>query len=81
MKKKILVSLLAVFCTLAAQAQYQITGCVKDERSIPVAYANIALLSPDSAFVCGGTSKEKGEFTLTDVKQDSYESTPRTPYF
>lgn len=72
MKKKILVSLLAVFCTLATQAQYQITGCVKDERSIPVAYANIALLSPDSAFVCGGTSKEKGEFTLTDVKQDSY---------
>lgn len=72
MKKRILLSLLTVLSTLAVHAQYQITGCVKDERNIPVAYANIALLRPDSAFVCGSISNEKGEFTLADVKQNSY---------
>lgn len=72
MKKKISLSLLAVIFTLTVQAQYRITGCVKDGRNIPVAFTNISLLRSDSAFISGCISDEKGQFILTDVKPDEY---------
>lgn len=72
MNKKIVLILLAVIYTLASQAQYQITGAVKDGRNLPVAFTNITLLRPDSAFVSGCTSDEKGIFTLIVTETADY---------
>lgn len=43
-----------------------ITGRITDERNVPLAYANVVLLSlPDSAFVSGTISGEDGEFSVS----------------
>lgn len=46
-------------------------GKVVDEKSQPLPYANVVLLSlPDSAFVTGTVSDESGAFTLRSEKPD-----------
>lgn len=74
MKIRILSSLLVLFfsLTITAQTQYSVTGSVKDDRNLPVAFSNIALLQTDSAFVNGCTSDEQGQFTLKDVQPNKY---------
>ena len=42
-----------------------LTGTIIDEQGLPVAYANIALLSPqDSTLLSGGVSNESGYFAI-----------------
>ena len=42
-----------------------LTGCIIDEKGLPIAYANIALLNPsDSTVVSGGVSNEGGVFVV-----------------
>lgn len=72
MKKKISLCLLSFIFAVTAQAQYQITGCVKDDRGHPVAFANISLLYTDSTFVSGCSSNETGQFVLAEVKPNKY---------
>lgn len=67
MKKVILTIIgLAAFISLAAQ---NITGRLVDEQGVPIAYANIVVLSlPDSAFVAGTISQENGTFTFNAIE-------------
>ena len=40
-------------------------GTIIDEKGLPVAYANIAILNPsDSTLLCGGVSNESGYFAI-----------------
>lgn len=52
-----------VECTQKTSRHYK--GRLVDDRHQPVAYANIALLSPaDSSFISGGVSNANGDFVL-----------------
>ena len=52
-----------VECVQKADTRYK--GTVVDEQGQPVAYANIALLSPqDSTLIAGGVSNESGYFVI-----------------
>lgn len=56
--------------SLSAQT---VSGKLIDENSQPLPYANVVLLSlPDSAFVSGATSDDKGNFVLKDLSARSY---------
>ena len=60
--------LCGLLCSVSAQT---FTGKVVDEKSQPLPYANVVLLSlPDSAFVTGTVSDESGAFTLRSEKPD-----------
>ena len=60
--------LLCGLCSVSAQT---FTGKVVDEKSQPLPYANVVLLSlPDSAFVTGTVSDESGAFILRSEKPD-----------
>ena len=53
-----------LFMAVAAQAQ-SISGKLVDEQNQPLSYANVILLSlPDSTFVSGAITDEKGDFRL-----------------
>ena len=60
-----------LFMAVAAQAQ-SISGKLVDEQQQSLAYANIVIQQPDSTFVTGTTSDEKGGFRLTKVKAGDY---------
>ena len=65
MKRKLLMMLCLIGMAASVQAQ-AISGKLVDEQNQPLAYANVVLLSlPDSAFVSGATTDEKGDFRLT----------------
>ena len=55
-----------LFLTFVYQASGQtVSGILMDETEQPVAYANVVVMSlPDSAFVSGTISDDKGSFTL-----------------
>ena len=55
--------ILFVECT--HKTDRHLTGTIIDEQGLPVAYANIALLSPqDSTLLSGGVSNESGYFAI-----------------
>ena len=61
-----------VLTSIGVSAQ-TVSGKLMDENSQPLPYANVVLLSlPDSAFVSGGTSDDKGNFFLKDLSSRSY---------
>ena len=54
---------IVVECPQKAASRYK--GTVIDEQGLPIAYANIALLSPqDSTLITGGVSNESGHFVI-----------------
>lgn len=59
-------------CNIAAQT---ITGKIIDKQQQPVAYANIVLQQPDSTFVAGSVSDEKGNFKLEKIAAGDYRLT------
>ena len=68
MNRRIAFLCVCLLATVALQAQ-TFTGKVTDEKSQPLPYANVVLLSlPDSAFVTGTVSDESGAFTLRSEK-------------
>ena len=70
MNRRITFLCICLLATFALQAQ-TFTGKVVDEKSQPLPYANVVLLSlPDSAFVTGTVSDESGAFTLRSEKPD-----------
>ena len=72
---RIIRTLLILVCTLiSVRVSAQIvSGKLIDEDSQPLPYANVVLLSlPDSAFVSGATSDDKGNFILKDLSSRSY---------
>ena len=59
---------ITVECVQKADTRYK--GTVIDETGLPLAYANIALLSPqDSTLLAGGVSNESGLFVVPCDKQ------------
>lgn len=67
--------LLILVCTLISVgvSAQTISGKLIDEDSQPLPYANVVLLSlPDSVFVSGVTSDDKGNFILKDLSSRSY---------
>lgn len=67
--------LLILVCTLISVgvSAQTISGKLIDEVSQPLPYANVVLLSlPDSVFVSGATSDDKGNFVLKDLSSRSY---------
>ena len=68
MNRRITFLCICLLATFALQAQ-TFTGKVVDEKSQPLPYANVVLLSlPDSAFVTGTVSDESGAFILRSGK-------------
>lgn len=65
------IMLLAMLQATTVMAQEgHIYGIVKDaESKEPVGYANVTLMSSDSAFISGVNTRENGSFTLTCTKQ------------
>lgn len=62
--KQFYLSLLLLLAAVCAKGQ-TFTGKVTDSDNVPLAYANVVLLSlPDSTFVTGTVSEESGSFTL-----------------
>ena len=71
-KNRILFISVCVFISVGLSAQ-TVSGKLIDENSQPLPYANVVLLSlPDSAFVSGATSDDKGNFVLKDLSARSY---------
>lgn len=67
--------LLILVCTLISVgvSAQTISGKLIDEDSQPLPYANVVLLSlPDSVFVSGATSDDKGNFILKDLSSRSH---------
>ena len=61
-------SLITVECT--HKTDRHLTGTIVDEQGQPVAYANIAVLSPaDSTLLSGGVSNESGYFAVPYERQ------------
>lgn len=60
-----------LFMVVCMNAQ-TISGKLVDEQQQALAYANIVIQQPDSTFVTGTTSDEKGGFRLTKVKEGDY---------
>lgn len=71
--KKIVFALALLLTSLATAAQTaKIGGTVIDGNNQPIAHVNVAIISlPDSAFVTGNTTNEKGRFDLK-VNTGSY---------
>ena len=64
MKSKIITLLMLLVACISTQAQ-TISGKLVNEENQPLAYANVILLSlPDSTFVSGAITDEKGDFRL-----------------
>ena len=66
-----LLNLLMCCCVSLTTFAQVYSGKVTDEKSQPLPYTNVVLLSlPDSAFVTGTVSDESGAFTLKSEKPD-----------
>ncbi len=54
-----------IFVECTHKTDLHLTGTIIDEKGLPVAYANIAILNPsDSTLLCGGVSNESGYFAI-----------------
>ena len=58
---------------LYAQAQYSLTGIVKDAKdNSPIPYATIALLRSDSSVVTGAVTDDNGKFVMDKITKSDY---------
>lgn len=64
--QKIMIAVILLLANLAAVAQTaKINGTVIDSNNQPVAFVNVSIVSlPDSTFLTGGTTDDKGKFAL-----------------
>jgi iron complex outermembrane receptor protein len=74
---RIALSFVSLFCSFSVLAQeanaYLIKGSVTDEKSAPLEFVNVLLLSAaDSSLVKAVASDEKGEFIFENVKEGDY---------
>lgn len=76
MKRMILLGIMAlsVLSVFSQSKGIKVTGCViEKETKEPVFQANVQMLNlPDSTYVTGAASDEKGMFTLPDIKSGKY---------
>lgn len=68
----ILLSISSLFI-VKMQAQYEISGTIKDETGNPVPFVNVLLLSvQDATLLKGSVSDEQGSFLLKNVRPNTY---------
>ena len=73
MRKIILSALLSVAAITARAQERIITGTIKDkDTNEPMIQTTVQLLKPDSSFVTGTVSNEKGKFKITAPKNGKY---------
>ena len=54
-----------IYVECTHKTDHHLTGTIIDEKGLPVAYANVAILNPtDSALLSGGVSNESGYFAI-----------------
>jgi outer membrane cobalamin receptor len=72
MKRAVKILSLCMFaCNL--YAQHTLTGTVKDQADgSAVAYATVALLTPDSSIITGATTDDTGRFALQNIAAGNY---------
>ncbi len=72
MKNKICLLIASFSFVSVYSANHKVTGSIKDivQNSIPA--ATIRILAPDSSFVKGSVTNEKGEFCLDNIKKGKY---------
>ena len=69
--KRLIVLLMLAVVAIPALAKGDWKGKVVDENGVPVAYANVAVLSKaDSAVVCGVVTQEDGTFNIVTKETD-----------
>jgi len=67
MEKRIFTVLLMAVFILQAMSQ-NLKGKVVDNKGIPIAFANVLLISKgDSAFIAGSVTKEDGSFKMRKI--------------
>jgi len=72
MKRLLLLSTL-LLTAISNNAQQRLAGKILDANTLPVAYANVVLMSnQDSQFVAGVTSDIDGKFIFNDLEDDQY---------
>jgi hypothetical protein len=72
-KKQLPLLIFLVLTALSAQAQFTITGMLKDSSQTAVSSATVMLLNPkDSTLVNFSTSDSKGNFVFRNVKKTNY---------
>lgn len=69
--RKILFIIIMCLATIGCMAQ-SISGRVTDERSKPVAYANVAIMSADTTFIDGTTTSTDGTFSIQTNQDESF---------
>jgi len=73
MRRNIFFIALFSLCVLAASAQHQLTGTVKDGADgSPVSYATAALLRADSSVVTGVMTGLDGKFVIENIATGNY---------
>lgn len=70
---RFLLCILAICCfPLSIYSAHKITGHVTDSSQNPIPMATIRLLQPDSSFVKGTVTDNKGLFNLENIKKGNY---------
>ena len=73
MKSKLLALAVFLFIFQLAFPQLKIIGyVVESDSKEPIEYANIALMKPDSTFIKGTTTNNKGNFTFNNISNNDY---------
>lgn len=73
MKRLVLIPIIAMLCCPYFFAQeLQIHGRILSPSNTPIEYATIVLQTPDSTFITGGVTDQRGRFTMDNLKKGSY---------
>ncbi|MCL1850572.1 MAG: carboxypeptidase-like regulatory domain-containing protein, partial [Bacteroidetes bacterium] len=73
MKKYCLFSIVFILTVSIAQAQFTITGTIKDTADVAIPLATVMLLNPKDTTLANYTSSDaKGNFTFRNVRKSNY---------
>lgn len=72
MKKRICLLITCFSFMSAYSANHKVTGSIKDIEQNSIPAATIRILAPDSSFVKGSVTDEKGESCLDNIKKGKY---------
>ena len=67
-KMKKIFAIVLTFLSFQLKAQTTISGKITNEKSEPIEFANIVVLTEDSTFISGTISDQNGKFSVTNSK-------------
>lgn len=71
MKRTITATVFICLCTLLPAQSLQLKGRIISGKS-PVEFANVVLQTPDSAFITGGITDQRGRFNMNNLRAGDY---------